>query len=130
MAAVEFPSLRLRLQFYDEWGDVAVAGPTWTTENTVIDLTAAIYDFNLAYGIAVLRSLDQYADYTLGNFFQLGRNRPVRRGHQLHVKRLTHESPLDLLSVIPSEVLYAAGTVGSLAFLAKLRAIALCRLHN
>jgi hypothetical protein len=88
---------------------------------TVIDLTSAIYDFNLVYELAVMSSLEQYSDYDFSNFFLLGRKRPVSRQHQLRVERVSKRSPLELLTQIPPEVLYPLGTGGGIAFLWSLR---------
>lgn len=123
MAVPETTGTQLRLVFLDEWGEIPVDAD-WTPDTTLIDLTSALYDFNLSYELAVLGSHEQYSDYQLSNFFVLGRHRPVRRAHQLHVESVSKESPLELLTFIPAELLYAAGGATGLALLLRLRKIA------
>lgn len=120
MAASEPTAARLRLVFTDDWGEVPVSAD-WTPDTTLIDLTSALYDFNLSYELAVIGSHELYREYQLKNFFILGRHRPVRRAHQLHVESVSKESPLELLTSIPPELLLYAG--GG-AFLLRLRKIA------
>lgn len=119
----EPPTVHVRTFFKQQAEKEPVEEPLWTPQPTAVDFTQAIYDFSLAYEIAVLRSLEQYADYDLSNFFLLGRRRPVRRPHQLIVERVSYESPLHFLALIPPEVLWwTAGGVGAsgLLFLGRL----------
>jgi hypothetical protein len=78
---------------------------------TLLDLSAAIYDFTLTYEIAVISSLPEYTDYNLANFFVVGRNRPVHRDHQLRVKQITYASPFQILGFIPKAVSVIPGIV-------------------
>jgi hypothetical protein len=117
---LEPPSVHLRVRFTERPEKAAVAAPEWVPRTTTVDLTQAIYDFNLAYEIAVVRTAEQYAHYDLSNFFLLGRRRPVRRGHQLLVERVFYESPLHFLGLIPPEVLWPGGATTALVFLGKL----------
>ncbi len=77
---------------------------------TAVDLTSALYDFELVYEAAVLQSLADYKDYDFGNFFIVGRNRPLDRSYQLNVVRVSYGSPLTLLASIPWSVI-AAGAL-------------------
>jgi hypothetical protein len=121
--AGEIPLVRMSALFKEGPEQAPIDKASGFLYATVVDLTEAIYDFNLAYEISVLRTLEQYADYNLSNFFLLGRNRPVSRDHQLIAERVSFESPLFFLGLIPHEVFWwtagGAGT-GSLLFLGRL----------
>jgi hypothetical protein len=105
--AVRRESARVRLHFR-ETRDAATKGPT------LVDVSAALYDFALVYDVAVLTTLPEYESYDFGTFFYVGRNRPTRRGHQLRLKQLSYESPFLFLGDIPT-VVAVAGAVWPLA---------------
>jgi hypothetical protein len=55
----------------------------WGPSTSPLDLSAAMYDFNLTYEVAVLSALEEYSNYTFGNFLLLGRRRPVERASKI-----------------------------------------------
>ena len=77
---------------------------------STIDLTSALYDFELVYEVAALRSLEEYQGYGFENFFVVGRRRPLDRAYQLRVATVSYGSPLSFLAEIPWPVV-AAGTI-------------------
>jgi hypothetical protein len=98
---------RLRLRFEDR-EDLA-------RRPTLLDVSSAIYDFELAYELALILSADRYSDYPFTQaFFVVGRNRPVRRDDQPRVERVGLESPLEVILSLPPEVL-VPGTVAAVS---------------
>ena len=91
----ELPQLGIALLYREE----AVLAKQQTRHATFLDLSAALYDFELTYEVAVLRSLPEYADYKFSNFFLVGRHRPVPIPQRLRVKSLSYESPFHVLAL-------------------------------
>jgi hypothetical protein len=115
---IEPPTLRLRVLFTERGEEVPVTAPDWVPQPTTVDLSRAIFDFNPAYELAVVRTVGEYVNLDLENFYLLGSRRPVRRRHQLIPERLSYESPLHFLGLIPHDVLWLGGGA---AFVLKFR---------
>lgn len=83
---------------------------------TLVDVSAALFDFNLLYEIALLAGAPQYQSWdpgprAAGPWFWTRNARRIRPQDRLLVLKVQHESPLDLLVAIPATIAASATAI-------------------
>jgi hypothetical protein len=80
-----------------------------TAAPTLLEVTAFLYDFNLAYEIGRLATDPIYDDVNLSRFSFFRHGRPLAEEDRLQVGKLRQESPLELVAAVTA----FGGIVGS-----------------
>jgi hypothetical protein len=62
----------------------------------LLDISSLLYDLELLYDIAVIISLDEYADYKFTRFFWYRNGRTIKDEYRIRTIRIIKDSPLTI----------------------------------
>jgi hypothetical protein len=77
---------------------------------TLLDFSSFLYDFTLLHDCAILAVLPNYKEYRFSQYFWYRKGRPLLPEHQLLVRKVSHQSPL-LLETVLTATAVTAGAV-------------------
>ena len=81
-------SVALRLQF-EESGDISL-----------LQLSSILYDLTLLHDCIALTTISKYKEYKFSQHFWYREGRPLNPEHMLYVKKISHKSPITLVTAI------------------------------
>jgi hypothetical protein len=67
---------------------------------TLLDVSGFLYDFNLGYELSRLATDERYDNFRFSNFALFRNGRPLRDEDRLRVSKLSHQSPIELQTVV------------------------------
>jgi len=83
-------------------------------ETSLLDVASFLYDFNLGYEVSRLVADPKYEGFHFSHFVYYRKGRPLEIADRLIVHRLSHQSPIELITIVaavPAAVAAAWGIV-------------------
>ena len=83
-----------------------------SAEPTLLDVSSFLYDFNLGYELARLATDPQYEGFGFSHFALYRKGRPLKSEDRLRVVKLSHQSPIELSTIISGATMGVAAIWG------------------